>query len=118
VRRVQAGEVTVLDVRPATEFDAGHLPGAISMPLDQLQARLQELPRGRAVVAYCRGPYCVMSFDATALLRARGFTAHRLELGVVEWRLHTRRGSTQARRSRTPRPTSSRTSRAARPTAR
>lgn len=118
VRRVQAGEVTVIDVRPTAEFEAGHLPGAVSMPLDELQARLQELPRDRAVVAYCRGPYCVMSFDATALLRARGFTAHRLELGVVEWRIRMRREGTQARRSRTPRPTSSRTSRAARPATR
>jgi len=118
VRRVQAGEVTVIDVRPTAEFDAGHLPGAVSIPLDELQARLEELPRNRAVVAYCRGPYCVMSFDATALLRARGFTAHRLELGVVEWRLRTRRGRTRAHRAGTPRPTSSRTSRAARPATR
>jgi rhodanese-related sulfurtransferase len=92
LRRVQAGEVTVIDVRPAAEFEADHLPGAISMPLDELEGRLQELPRDRAVVAYCRGPYCVMSFDATALLRARGFTAHRLEVGVVEWRTRPRRG--------------------------
>src|SRR5690606_30010079 len=67
-RRVEAGDVTVIDVRPATEFEAGHLPGAISMPLDELERRLQELPRDRDVVAYCRGPYCVMSFDAMALL--------------------------------------------------
>lgn len=91
LRRVEAGEVTVIDVRPTAEFDADHLPGAISMPLDELERRLEELPRDRAVVAYCRGPYCVLSFDAIALLRARGFTAHRLEAGVVEWRGRARR---------------------------
>ena len=86
LRRVKDGDVTVIDVRPAVEFAAGHLPGAISMPLDELEARVQELPPDRDVVAYCRGPYCVMSLDAMALLRARGFRAHRLEAGVVEWR--------------------------------
>jgi rhodanese-related sulfurtransferase/Fe2+ or Zn2+ uptake regulation protein len=91
LRRVQDGDVTVIDVRPTTEFAAGHLPGAISMPLDELEARVRELPTDREVVAYCRGPYCVMSLDAMALLRARGFTAHRLEAGVVEWRAHGRR---------------------------
>jgi rhodanese-related sulfurtransferase len=92
VRRVQEGEVTVIDVRPVAEYEADHLPGAISMPLDELEERLQELPKDRQVVAYCRGPYCVMSFDAMALLRARGFTAHRLEAGIVEWRTRGRRG--------------------------
>jgi rhodanese-related sulfurtransferase len=95
-RRVQAGDVTVIDVRPAAEFEAGHLPGAISMPLDELEGRLKELPTDREVVAYCRGPYCVMSFDAMALLRARGFTAHRLEVGVVEWRARAGRGRAAA----------------------
>lgn len=85
-RRVRAGDVTLIDVRPTSEFEAGHLPGAISMPLEELAARLPELPRQRDVVAYCRGPYCVMSLDAMALLRSRGFRAHRLESGVVEWR--------------------------------
>jgi ArsR family transcriptional regulator len=97
-RRVEAGDVTVIDVRPATEFEAGHLPGAISMPLDELERRLQELPRDRDVVAYCRGPYCVMSFDAMALLRAGGFTAHRLEAGVVEWRARAARVQSASRR--------------------
>ncbi len=86
LRRVRAGEVTVLDVRPREEFRAGHLPGALSVPLPELKRRLSELPRERAVVAYCRGPYCVMAVEAVTLLRRRGFTAHRLEQGVVEWR--------------------------------
>lgn len=85
-RRVKAGEVTVLDVRPVEEFRAGHLPGALSIPVRELKARLRELPSGREVVAYCRGPYCVMAVEAVALLRKKGFTAHRMELGVLEWR--------------------------------
>lgn len=98
LRRVQDGDVTVIDVRPAAEFAAGHLPGAINMPLDELEARVQELPRDRDVVAYCRGPYCVMSLDAMVLLRARGFTAHRLEAGVVEWRAQAGRRATSSGR--------------------
>ena len=106
LRRVQDGDVTVIDVRPAAEYEADHLPGAISMPLDELETRLQDLPSDRDVVAYCRGPYCVMSLDAMALLRARGFTAHRLEAGVVEWRARTGRrgtpsGNAPAKRART-----------------
>lgn len=85
-RRVRAGEVTVIDVRPREEYDAGHLPGAVSMPLADLPARTQELRKRRDVVAYCRGPYCVMALDAVDLLRRRGFRAHRLERGVAEWR--------------------------------
>jgi rhodanese-related sulfurtransferase len=85
LRRVRAGEVTVIDVRPAAEFEAGHLPNAISIPLPELKRRLRELPRDREVVAYCRGPYCVMALDAVDLLRKRGFDAHRLEQGVMEW---------------------------------
>lgn len=86
VRRVQRGEVTVLDVRPVEEYAAGHLPGAISMPVGELAARHKELPKRREVVAYCRGPYCVMAVEAVALLRKRGFAAHRMELGVADWR--------------------------------
>ena len=86
LRRVRRGEVTVLDVRPADEFHAGHLPGARSIPVGELAARLAEVPRDRAVVAYCRGPYCVMAIEAVALLRKRGYTAHRLEHGVAHWR--------------------------------
>jgi rhodanese-related sulfurtransferase/DNA-binding transcriptional ArsR family regulator len=88
LRRVRTGEVTVLDVRPAAEFEAGHLPNAISMPLPELKKRLRDLPRDREVVAYCRGPYCVMALDAVELLRKRGFVAHRLEQGVLEWQAH------------------------------
>lgn len=86
VARVRSGEVTVLDVRPAEEFRAGHIPGAVSVPLDQLEQRLAELPRDREVVAYCRGPYCVMALDAVEKLRAEGFEAVRLEDGVPDWR--------------------------------
>lgn len=85
-RRVRAGEVTLLDVRPAEEFRAGHLPGAVNVPVAELKTRLAELPRYRDVVAYCRGPYCVMAIEAVELLRKKGFRAHRMEQGVVEWR--------------------------------
>jgi rhodanese-related sulfurtransferase len=86
VRRVRAGDVTLIDVRPRDEYVAGHLPGAISLPLDALEMRVRELPDDRDVVAYCRGPYCVMAIDAVDLLRRKGFRAHRLELGVPDWR--------------------------------
>ncbi len=86
LRRVKNGEVTVLDVRPGDEYRAGHIPGALSVPVAELKARLKEVPKGREVVAYCRGPYCVMSLDAVQLLRAKGFKAHRLETGVADWR--------------------------------
>lgn len=86
LRRVKAGEVTVLDVRPAEEYRAGHLPGALSIPVGELKARLAELPKHRDIVAYCRGPYCVMAIEAVELLRKRGFKAHRLEQGVADWR--------------------------------
>ncbi len=86
LRRVRGGEVTVLDVRPPEEFRAGHIPGALSVPLSELKKRLAELPRDREVVAYCRGPYCVMSIEAVELLRKKGFDAHRLEAGVLDWR--------------------------------
>lgn len=86
LRRVKSGQVTVIDVRPSEEFEAGHIPNALSVPLPELKKRLRELPKGREVVAYCRGPYCVMALDAVAMLRAKGFRAHRLEHGVVEWR--------------------------------
>ena len=86
VERVKSGAVTVLDVRPVEEFDAGHLPGALSVPLGDLKRRLAELPRNREIVAYCRGPYCVMALEAVEILRARGFRAVRLEDGVPDWR--------------------------------
>jgi rhodanese-related sulfurtransferase len=86
LERVRQGAVTVLDVRPAEEYQAGHLPGAISIPLRELERRLSELPGGRPVVAYCRGPYCVLAHEAVALLRAKGFRAVRLIHGVPDWR--------------------------------
>ena len=86
IARVRQGEVTVLDVRPREEFEAGHVPGAISVPLRELEERLGSLERGRDVVAYCRGPYCVLAVEAIEMLRAHGFTAFPLEDGVEELR--------------------------------
>ena len=86
IRRVRSGEVTILDVRPVEEYEAGHIPGALSMPIADLRARWADLPKDREVVAYCRGPYCVMAVDAVNLLRKKGFKAHRLEQGVADWR--------------------------------
>jgi rhodanese-related sulfurtransferase/predicted transcriptional regulator len=86
VRRVRRGEVVVLDVRPREEYAAAHLPGAISIPLAELPKRLRELQKRREIVAYCRGPYCVMALDAVDLLQRKGFRAQRLEHGVSEWR--------------------------------
>ncbi len=86
LERARKGLVTVLDVRPPEEYAAGHLPGAVNIPIDQLEKRLSELPKRRLVVAYCRGPYCVMSYDAVQFLRHRGLKAQRLEAGLPEWR--------------------------------
>ena len=86
LRRVRSGAVVVLDVRPAEEFRAGHIPGAQSIPVGELKARLKELPKHREIVAYCRGPYCVMAVEAVELLRKRGFKAQRMEQGVLDWR--------------------------------
>jgi ArsR family transcriptional regulator len=82
----RAGTVTVLDVRPPDEFSLGHLPGAVNIPLRELEARLGEFNPAHEIVAYCRGPYCVLSYEAVAALRARGFKARRLEDGLPEWR--------------------------------
>jgi rhodanese-related sulfurtransferase len=87
LRRVEAGRVVVLDVRPAAEYAAGHLPGAVNIPIGQLANRISELPADAAVVAYCRGPYCVFAHDAVRLLHERGRRAVRLTDGVMEWRL-------------------------------
>lgn len=84
--RVREGTVTVLDVRPHDEYALGHVPGALCVPLDQLDARLAELDPAQSIVAYCRGPWCVLSFEAVAKLRAHGFDARRLEAGYPEWR--------------------------------
>src|SRR5579863_128235 len=86
LQRIKAGLATAIDTRPAEEFAAGHLPGALSMPLAELKRRIKELPRDQAIVAYCRGAYCVLSYEAVAELRKRGFKAFRLEEGYPEWR--------------------------------
>jgi rhodanese-related sulfurtransferase/DNA-binding MarR family transcriptional regulator len=84
--RSKKGLVTVIDVRPPEEFAAGHLPGAINVPIDEFDARLASLPKRKEVVAYCRGPYCLMSFEAVLKLRKRGWKARRLADGYPEWR--------------------------------
>jgi len=85
-RRLKNDLVTVLDVRPHDEYAAGHLPKAVNIPLRELTARMRELPKNREVVAYCRGAYCVLAFEAVALLRDRGFRVRRLEDGFPEWK--------------------------------
>jgi len=84
--RMRDGPVTVLDVRPMDEFATGHLPGAVNIPLNELEDRLTELSPDQEIVAYCRGPWCVLSFEAVAALRARGFSVRRLQDGLPEWR--------------------------------
>jgi rhodanese-related sulfurtransferase/DNA-binding transcriptional ArsR family regulator len=86
MERVKAGLVTVLDVRPEDEFALGHVSGALNIPFGQLEKRLGEIAPDQEIIAYCRGPYCVLSYEAVALLRARGFSAYRLEDGLPEWR--------------------------------
>lgn len=85
VERMRDGLVTLLDVRPEDEFAAGHLPGAVNIPLADLEARLTDLDSDREIVAYCRGPYCVLSVEAVARLRALGFRVRRFEAGLPEW---------------------------------
>lgn len=87
MERAGRGEVVILDVRPREEFLAGHIPGALSLPLDELDAALARLPKRTQVVAYCRGPYCVLAPEAVERLRAKGFKARRLADGMPEWRL-------------------------------
>lgn len=86
LKKAKAGEVVVLDVRPGHEFASGHLPHARSLPVDELKKRLAELPKNVPVVAYCRGPFCVMAKEAVKLLRSRGYRAFHLTDGVAEWR--------------------------------
>ena len=85
--RLRAGTATVLDVRPEDEFRQGHLPDALNIPLAQLEQRLAELPTDGEIVAYCRGPWCVLSFEAVAVLRQRGYRVRRLEDGFPEWKV-------------------------------
>ncbi len=86
LRRLRDGDVILLDVRPEEEYQAGHIPGAITLPPEELERRLGELPRDRDIVAYCRGPYCMFSVEAVRLLRQYGYRARRLELGLADWR--------------------------------
>lgn len=86
MKMAAAGEVSVIDVRPSSEYNAGHVDGAINIPLDDLPQRLIDLPRHQEIVAYCRGPYCMLAFEAVAKLREQGFRARRLEDGYPEWK--------------------------------
>jgi len=86
VEKSRADLVTVLDVRPESEFESAHIPGAINIPFEELEKRLSELDPNKEIIAYCRGPYCVLSFEAVAKLRAKGLTTRRLEDGLPEWR--------------------------------
>jgi rhodanese-related sulfurtransferase len=86
LKLVREGAVAVLDVRPVEEYNAGHIPGALSIPLKDLKLHLSELPRDQEIVAYCRGPYCVLSIQAVEMLRAKGFQAVRLEEGIQDLR--------------------------------
>lgn len=86
MERARLGLVTVLDVRPPEEYASGHLPGAVNITMDALSGHLKRLPKGREVIAYCRGPYCLLSVDAVALLRTKGYKARRLEDGFPEWK--------------------------------
>jgi rhodanese-related sulfurtransferase len=85
--RLERREVILLDVRPALEYNAGHIAGARSIPMDELNSRLRELPKSRRIVAYCRGPYCVFADEAVLRLRAHGYKAFPLDGGVIEWKL-------------------------------
>jgi len=86
LNRARRGLVTVLDVRPPEEFASGHVPGALNIPVEQLARKLRDLPKGKEVIAYCRGPFCLMSFEAVQLLRKKGIKARRLQDGMPEWR--------------------------------
>lgn len=86
MQRLREDSVTLLDVRPADEYVHGHLPGAINIPLNELEARLKDLPVGQEIVAYCRGAYCVLAFEAVAMMRKKGLHARRLEAGFPEWK--------------------------------
>src|SRR6185437_13179354 len=85
-RLMKRGDVTVLDVRPREEYDAAHLPGAVSVPVAELARRLREIPKSKEVIVYCRGPYCVYSLEAVTLLRKRGYRARRADEGLPDWK--------------------------------
>jgi rhodanese-related sulfurtransferase len=102
-RRLRDGSATVIDVRPRGEYEAGHVPGALSVPVEELKRRLKDLPKSREVLAYCRGPYCVFSLDAVKALRKQGYRARRTDDGLPGWRLAglpVATGSDQSRRRR------------------
>lgn len=86
LERLRSEDIVVLDVRPEDEYASGHVPGALSIPTSELERRLSEVPRGREVVAYCRGPYCVLALEAVDVLRSRGYSARRMEEGMPDWR--------------------------------
>lgn len=86
LRRSNDGLITVLDVRPSEEYEAGHISGALNVPLDKIEQHLATLPKDQEIIAYCRGEYCVLAFEAVATLRKKGFTARRLEEGYPEWK--------------------------------
>ena len=102
-RKIDAGEILLLDVRPAEEFQAGHFPGAVSLPLRDLEERVKTIPRDTEVVAYCRGPYCVLAHDAVERLRSRGIRAYHWRQGVLDWkRIETTALHARPSRGRTP----------------
>lgn len=86
-RRLEAGRTVVIDVRPTLEYEAGHITGARSLPVEEIEARLKDLPKSKMIVAYCRGPYCVFADEAVALLTRRGFRAVRLDAGLPDWKM-------------------------------
>jgi rhodanese-related sulfurtransferase/DNA-binding transcriptional ArsR family regulator len=86
IKQVRSGRAVVIDVRPVEEYRTAHIPGALAIPLPELKRRIPELPRNKEVVAYCRGPFCVLATDAVRLLRSRGLRAHRLEVSVHDWK--------------------------------
>ncbi|MFT4564054.1 MAG: rhodanese-related sulfurtransferase/DNA-binding transcriptional ArsR family regulator [Gammaproteobacteria bacterium] len=88
IQRARKGEVTVVDVRPYEEYLAGHIPGSVSIPIEELESRLSELPQDRHIVAYCRGPYCIWSGQAVEILQDSGYTARHLTDGLLDWRAH------------------------------
>jgi rhodanese-related sulfurtransferase len=97
IARLRKGDVVLIDVRPAEEYAAGHIEDARSVPIDDLQDRLNELPPGREIVAYCRGPFCAYAHDAVRQLQAAGRSARRLDEGWPEWQLATRKSNRRRR---------------------